>query len=225
MKYFQCSFFLLFIFVFAITPTITLAQEDATSTSDAEEVFEIAELEIEPIRAPLLVSNISIERESVGEYRVSWMTSGDAAGAVTYMTASQGGAIQNRLTNGRFSRQHQYIISGLPVGTNSLLIESVGSDLAYARKAVDVIVPEGQARANPASPNGLMVVFFFLTPLVLLFVAEELLRLRKEVKINFEELSDKVKQKIKRTPARRKKAPVKIKTITKKAKTKNIEKK
>ncbi len=199
-----------------------MAQEDATSTSDTEVSEEVIEMQEEiVVETPLLITNVSIEREEAGQYRVSWMTSDVAAGAITYMTSNQGGAIQHRLTNGRFSKQHQYVIEGLPAGTNSILLESVGSDLSYARKAVEVMAPEVHTGTTAASPVGLMVIFFFLTPLVLLVIVEELFRLRKEVKRNFKDLSDKVKPK--RTATRRKKVP--SKTVAKKTTTKKTDKK
>lgn len=181
----------------------SFAQEEATSTDETEEaVTTMAETEI---AIPLTISNVTVEKEAAGTYRVSWLTSDNAAGAVTYLTGAETGGIQHRLTNGKFSKQHQYLITGLGDGSQAVLIESVGTDLAYARKAIEINVPmQSRSTGSSSSLGGLVALFFFLTPLALIVILEEIFRLRRQMREQFEGLAAKVKTAPKKTTTRRK---------------------
>lgn len=182
---------------------LSFAQEEDASTDEVEEaVTTIAETEI---AIPLTISNVTVEKETAGTYRVSWLTSDNAAGAVTYLTGAETGGIQHRLTNGKFSKQHQYVISALSEGSQAILIESVGTDLAYARKTIEINVPtQSTSAGSSTSLGGLVALFFFLTPLALIVILEEIFRLRRQMRQQFEELAIKAKTAPKKTSARRK---------------------
>jgi len=116
---------------------------------------------------------------------LTWETNRLAAGAATVVYRDMargfpGKVVQQRLTSGELTRNHAYVIKGVPAGTYSVVIEAVGVDMQYGSFAGNISIPEESG--DTMNIHHILSWFFSVTLLVMLVVLYEILRHRGDFK-------------------------------------------
>ena len=162
----------------------------------------------------LAISNIVVEHND-GEYVIRWATNRPSAGALTYVAPFGDKNVQHRVTDGQFTREHRYVVSGLGQSTvQPILIEVVDQQMSYARKVVSLYVV-GEPLSSPgAGMSSTMLYSTFFSLLAVALLSIEFWYFKQKLQDRVVKLEKKTAKSTRSTRA--KKSPTTKKTNTQK---------